>query len=70
MLEPIILKDNGQTRLVIQRSTFKGTERLDVRRYYLADDGEWRPTRQGVSVPMNEADEFIEALTEAVGEVD
>ena len=38
-----------QVRLTI--STFRGIEYLSVRKYYLDFDEEWKPTKDGISMP-------------------
>lgn len=40
-----------QVRLTI--STFRGIEYLSVRKYYLDFEEEWKPTRDGISMPLD-----------------
>lgn len=40
-----------QVRLTI--STFRGIEYLGVRKYYLDFEEEWKPSREGLSMPLD-----------------
>ena len=40
-----------QVRLVV--STFRGIEYLSLRKYYLDFFEEWRPTQEGISMPID-----------------
>lgn len=40
-----------QIRLVV--STFRGVEYISLRKYYLDFEGEWSPTKEGVSFPIS-----------------
>lgn len=42
---------------------FKGRRYIDLRIYYMDDQGEWKPTRKGISL----ATDFMPELKEAVG---
>jgi hypothetical protein len=41
---------------------FKGRKYIDIRIYYIDDQGEWKPTRKGISL----ATDFMPELKEAV----
>jgi len=43
--------DHEQVRLVI--STFRDVEYLSLRKYYLDFDEEWKPSNQGISMPID-----------------
>jgi hypothetical protein len=57
------IQKNGTRRVQIAASEYRGKEYLDVREYYEADDGEWRPTKKGVTIPPDSVPAFIEAVT-------
>lgn len=40
---------------------------LDLRNYFLADDGEFRPTQKGVRIKAENIDEFIEVVKNLKG---
>ena len=54
----------GKTRCIMVRlATFKGNTRLDIREHYRDDNGEWLPTKSGVTMP---ADERVGLLVDAI----
>jgi len=62
--EPKDIKlNNGIIR--IQKSEFKGYEFIDVRKYYEAEDGEFKPTKKGIAISLDIVDEVIEAIKKA-----
>jgi hypothetical protein len=58
---------NGTRRIQVEASEFKGKEFLDIREYYLNDDGEWRPTKRGVTIPPASVADFAQAVLEEAG---
>ena len=62
--EPLAIIPKGKTRCIIVRlATFKGNTRLDIREHYRDDNGEWLPTKSGVTMP---ADERVGLLIDAI----
>lgn len=53
-----------QVRLII--STFRGVEYLHLRKYYMDFNEEWKPTPEGVAMPLdfNNSRELFVGLTE------
>lgn len=47
---------------------YRGRERVDVRTFYRDDDGEFTPSRQGISLPVDQLGELIDALIGLDGE--
>ena len=47
-------------------STFRGVEYLHLRKYYMDFDEEWKPTPDGIAMPIdfNNTRELFRALTE------
>jgi len=43
--------EHDQLRLVV--STFRGVEYLSLRKYYLDFDEEWKPSNQGITIPID-----------------
>ena len=43
--------DSEQVRLVV--NTFRGVEYISLRKYYMDFDEEWKPTKQGVTMPLD-----------------
>jgi len=52
-------------KLHIELSNYKGRDFVSIRIYYLADNGEWRPTKKGVTVRPDQLDELVGILGEA-----
>lgn len=46
----------------ISENEFHGIRYVDIRQYYLDDDGEWKPTRRGVTFPPDLIGEAINGL--------
>ena len=62
--EPLAIIPKGKTRCIIVRlATFKGNTRLDIREHYRDDNGEWAPTKSGITLP---ADERVGLLIDAI----
>ena len=40
-----------QVRLVV--NTFRGVEYISLRKYYMDFDEEWKPTKQGITMPLD-----------------
>jgi len=53
-----------QVKLIV--STFRGVEYLGIRKYYLDFDEEWKPSNEGISIPLdlNNSKELFIGLTE------
>lgn len=56
-----IVKKNGRERIEVSISEFKKRKFLDIRNFY-NDDGEWKPTPKGISIPVELAHEIYRAV--------
>ena len=56
-------------RIHVRLSRFRDRDYLDIRNFYETDDGEWKPTRKGIAVPVELYDELMAALAEAKPEI-
>ena len=52
-------------RIYVRLSRFRERDYLDIRNFYGTDDGEWKPTRKGVAIPVELYEELMAALKEA-----
>jgi len=52
-------------RIHVRLSRFRDRDYLDMRNFYETDDGEWKPTRKGIAVPVELYAELMEALKAA-----
>lgn len=51
--ERVIHEDNDKgTQLRVTISSFRDVVYLHIRKYYLSFEGEWMPTKEGVSMPL------------------
>jgi hypothetical protein len=63
--------DKGMgSRIHIRLSKFRDRDYLDIRNFYEADDGEWKPTRKGIAVPVDLYDDLMEGLNAAKAEIE
>ncbi len=53
------------SRIHVRISRFRDRDYLDIRNFYEADNGEWKPTRKGVAVPVEMYEELMAALGDA-----
>ncbi|HAR95664.1 MAG TPA: transcriptional coactivator p15 [Deltaproteobacteria bacterium] len=51
--------------LRISTEEFKGRAYVDVRIYFADNEGEWKPTKKGVTINPDKVDQVIELLREA-----
>ncbi len=54
----------------VRLSRFRDRDYLDIRNFYQTDDGNWRPTRKGIAIPVELYDELMAALTAAKAEIE
>ena len=62
-------KDPGN-RIHVRISRFRERDYLDIRNFYETEDGEWKPTRKGISVPVEFYDDLMAALGKAKTEIE
>ena len=58
---------NGDGIIRIEASEYRGESGLDIRRYYLDDEGEWRPTRKGIRIAEHLVEEVLSAMVFEAG---
>ena len=56
--------DAGRIKTSIQK--FGGKLYLDIRHYYKSKDGEWLPTKKGITIPVELTDKFSRRLRKMV----
>ena len=61
------LKNAGQ-KVVIQLREYKGKKLIDLRIFYLDDDGTWKPTPKGICLRQELVLELKEAIDKAAEE--
>lgn len=58
------IEKNKTEQIRIDRKFLNGREFIDCR-VYKEDDGTWKPTKKGITIPSEKIDEVIEALLKA-----
>ncbi len=53
-------RDHEEVRVVLNE--YHGQQWLDIRLYFQTEDGEWRPTRKGVSLRLDKLPELLSGL--------
>lgn len=72
MSEPITLATFPRSREVeicANLTNYRGKALIDLRQFWLNDDGIWCPTKKGAAVRLDELPALINALTRALAEV-
>ncbi|MBF0564034.1 MAG: transcriptional coactivator p15/PC4 family protein [Nitrospirae bacterium] len=64
------LVKNESEKLICQRKEYKGFPFIDVRIYFKADDGSWKPTKKGITVSPERLSDLIKLLQEQVASHD
>lgn len=57
-----LIDRGGKTRIVLKLSDFRGKKYLDIRKWYEDDEGEWKPTRKGLTLPLENVPELVKEL--------
>lgn len=58
--------ERNQTEVIrISTEEFKGRSYVDVRIYFEGTEGEWKPTKKGVTISPDKLEQVIELLREA-----
>ena len=52
--------EHEQVKLVI--NTFRGVEYISIRKYYLDFDEEFKPSNQGITIPMSSRDSLFSRI--------
>ena len=63
MTDRIVMKKTSRESLVISRSTYKGSELVDIRTFFKNEDGDLSPTKKGVNIRLELLDELIASLS-------
>ncbi|HDO23246.1 MAG TPA: transcriptional coactivator p15 [Nitrospirae bacterium] len=59
------IERNPTERLRVSTESFKGRDYIDLRIYYEANDGEWKPTKKGVTIAPEKTEDVIKLLEKA-----
>lgn len=66
----VMIPVDSDTRNPVQVavSSYRGQENLDIRHWYEGKDGLYHRTRKGVSVPVEDTPQVLQAIAEAYNE--
>ncbi len=53
---------NSLEKIRIQRTKYKGKDLLDIRVFYEAENGEWKPSPKGITFKVELLEDIISAL--------
>jgi hypothetical protein len=62
--------EKGEDLVRVSLTEFKGRQYVEVRTYYMADDGEWKPTRKGITLAPELMRKVSAALNSALEELE
>ncbi len=57
--------EKGKDRIIVSLTEFKGRQYVDIRTYFENQEGEWIPTKKGISLMPENLDDMIKFLEEA-----
>ncbi|MGD0231653.1 MAG: transcriptional coactivator p15/PC4 family protein [Syntrophorhabdales bacterium] len=58
--------ERGETEVLrISTEEYKGRKYVDLRIYFENNDGEWKPTKKGVTVQPERLEDFMELIRKA-----
>jgi hypothetical protein len=55
----------GKDKIIVTVKEFKGKQYIDLRTHFENDQGEWIPTKKGISLTPDNVDDMIEFLQKA-----
>ena len=64
--EAFVEKREGE-RIRIGLNEYEGREYIDIRQYFQNDEGEWRPTKKGVTLPPDKMEDLHKAIGQLLG---
>ncbi len=53
---------NSLEKIRIQRTKYKGKDLLDIRVFYEAENGEWKPTKKGITVKVDLTEKLLDGI--------
>lgn len=62
--------EKGEDVIRVALTEFRKRQYIEIRTYYMADDGEWRPTKKGITLNPDLMKEVHTALGTALAELD
>lgn len=63
----LLQKNHGSEVIAAYESEFKGYQNFQIRQMFKDSAGNWRPCKEGFSVPMRDRDALIDAIAALKG---
>jgi hypothetical protein len=58
--------ERGETEVLrVSAEEYKGRKYIDVRIYFENDEGEWKPTKKGVTIQPDRVEDFLDLIKKA-----
>ncbi|MBP8625338.1 MAG: transcriptional coactivator p15/PC4 family protein [Syntrophorhabdaceae bacterium] len=57
--------NKGRDKIIFALKEFKGKRYIDIRTYFENDDGEWLPTKKGITFSPDLLDDVMKILEDA-----
>lgn len=57
-----IIEKNPIERIQVELKEYRKKQYLDIRTYYRSDDGDWKPTKKGVTIPPDSMEDLVQAV--------
>ena len=57
-----VIEKSSLEQIHVGISSFRDHEYVDIRTYFKAEDGEWKATRKGITLPLDRLPELVAAL--------
>jgi hypothetical protein len=61
--------EKGEDLIRVQVREFRKRHYVDVREFYMSETGEWKPTKKGLSMSLEMAEQIHEAVGTAIEEL-
>lgn len=62
--------EKGEDVVRIALTEFRKRQYIEIRTYYMADEGDWKPTRKGITLDPDLMKEVYQALGKALKEIE
>ena len=62
--------EKGEDVVRVALTEFRKRQYIEIRTYYMADEGDWKPTRKGITLDPDLMKEVYQALGKALEELE
>ena len=63
-----VIEKSALERIQIEMKEYNKKKYLDIRTYYRSDEGEWKPTKKGVTIPPDAIEDLLNSVNKIVKE--